>query len=452
VTERALEIAERALEHAGGAPGDAIVHLERSGFARFAGSEIHQPTLVDDAVVELRLVDGAREGIASTNRVSDEGLAELARRARDVLASAAEREEAAEPAAPADLPPVEGWDDRTAELSAADLAAVAGAAIGATDLPLYGYATAGACELAVASTAGARAWQRFTDVTCLALAAGDGASGYASATSWRAAGVDAASVAAEAAAKAERTRGAVELPPAKLRAVLEPYAIAELLLYFAFDSLNGLGLLEERSFFAGRLGEPVFDPRVTLADDALDPVGLPKSFDFEAVPKSRVPLVEEGVARDVVWDRTTAARAGRASTGHALRPAERAYGPLPLALSLAPGEAASTDELAELVADGIYVTRLHYLSVVDPREGVITGMTRDGTFRIRNGAVAEPLVNLRFTVSMPELLADVPGLTSTVALVNASDFYDARYPYAYRVPAIATGAFNVTGTGSGPGL
>ena len=36
-------------------------------------------------------------------------------------------------------------------------------------------------------------------------------------------------------------------------------------------------------------------------------------------------------------------------------------------VSMAPSEAGSTDELAELVGDGIYVTRLHYLGVVDPR-------------------------------------------------------------------------------------
>ena len=79
-------------------------------------------------------------------------------------------------------------------------------------------------------------------------------------------------------------------------------------------------------------------------------------------------------------------------------------------------------------------------------------MTRDGTFRIRNGKVAEPLVNLRFTVSMPDLLADVPGLTRETLLVSQSDFYDDRWAYGYRVPAIATGCFNVTGSGSGPGL
>ena len=79
-------------------------------------------------------------------------------------------------------------------------------------------------------------------------------------------------------------------------------------------------------------------------------------------------------------------------------------------------------------------------------------MTRDGTFRVRGGRVAEPLVNLRFTVSVPELLSEVLGLSSQVSLVNASDFYGERYPIATLAPALATARFNITGIGSGPGL
>ena len=71
------------------------------------------------------------------------------------------------------------------------------------------------------------------------------------------------------------------------------------------------------------------------------------------------------------------------------------------------------DELAERIGDGIYVTRLHYLGIIDSRGAVLTGMTRDGTFRIRDGKVAEPLVNLRFTVPMGDVLGEVPGLTAT---------------------------------------
>jgi predicted Zn-dependent protease len=223
---------------------------------------------------------------------------------------------------------------------------------------------------------------------------------------------------------------------------------------FARDSFSGLGLLEERSFLSGRLGESVFDARVSISDDALDPHGLPKAFDTEGTPKRPLPLVEEGVARGVVWDRLTAARAGggQQSTGHAAPPDAFVPGPAPRALSLGSGDAESVGDLVEVVGDGVYVTRLHYLSVADPRAGVITGMTRDGTFRIRGGMLAEPLVNLRFTVSVPEVLAEVPGLTRGRTLVNQSVFYAERYPFGALVPALATAWFNVTGNGAAPGI
>src|SRR5207244_2881828 len=162
--------------------------------------------------------------------------------------------------------------------------------------------------------------------------------------------------------------------PGHYAAVLEPYAVAELLRWFSYDSLGALGFLEERSYFCGRLGEQAFDAKVSIADDALDPRNLPKAFDFEGTPKRRVELV---------------------------------------------------------------------------RDGVLPGMTRDGTFRIRDGRGAEPLVNLRFTVSMAEVLGDVAALTRTSKLVNLNDLYDERYPYAALVPALATARFNITGTGSG---
>ena len=449
----ALELAERALALAEADEAEAIATTEHSGFARYAGSEVHQPTLMDNATVLLHLIRDGRSASASTNRIDDEGLADLARRATAAVESASPDPDLVPLAPPADLPQVAGYDEETAALTPEDQARLAGTAIAAAgDLGLYGFYTSGVCELAIASSTGLRASERTTDVSCLGLAAVDGASGYAEQSAWRAADIDPAAVAEEAAAKASRTRGAVTAEPARYRAVLEPYAIAELLYYSSFDMFNGQALLEERSWFAGRIGERHFDPKVTLVDDNLDPRGLPRGFDHEGTPKQRVVLVEDGVIRDTVWDRETAARAGRESTGHALPVDSRAYGAIATAVQLAPGEAESTDELAELVGDGIYVTRLHYLGVVNPREGVITGMTRDGTFRIRDGKVAEPLFNLRFTVAMPELLADVPGLTRDTLLVNQSDFYDERWAYGYRVPAMATACFNVTGAGSEPGL
>ena len=80
-------------------------------------------------------------------------------------------------------------------------------------------------------------------------------------------------------------------------------------------------------------------------------------------------------------------------------------------------------------------------------------MTRDGTFRIRDGKVAEPLVNLRFTVAMSRRAR--PRFRASPAsrmLVNLNELYDERFPHAALVPALATKRFHITGTGSGPGL
>jgi predicted Zn-dependent protease len=104
------------------------------------------------------------------------------------------------------------------------------------------------------------------------------------------------------------------------------------------------------------------------------------------------------------------------------------------------------------VGDGIYVTRLHYVNVVDERDAIFTGMTRDGTFLVENGQMTRPLVNLRFTTSFPELATNLLAVGAERALVNQSDFYGERYPYGSVVPGLATARFSVVGTGSSPGL
>ncbi len=451
----AIDLAERAVAAAEGDGAEAVVQTEHSGFARFAGSEVHQPTLIENVSVFLRVIRGNRVGTAAANLVDDEGLRELALRAGEAAEASPEDPDLPALAGASQLPDVDSNDEETAALGPADQARLAADAIaGAGDIPVYGFFTSGTATVAVVTSAGFAGEQTSTDAVTLALAATDGASGYAEQTSWAVRDVDPAAVAREAAELAGRTADADELPPGTYRAVLGPYAVGELLQYFAFDTFSGLALLEERSFLGGKLGERHFDEKVSIADDALDPRGLPKGFDFEGVPKQRVALVENGVLRSAVWDSASAARAGdsQRSTGHAAPPAFRRWGPLPFALALAGGEAESVDELVELVGDGVYITRLHYLGIVEPRQGILTGMTRDGTFRIRDGKLAEPLVNLRFTVAVPDVLAHVPGLTRETTLTNQAAFYDERFAYGALVPALATARFGVTGNGGPPGI
>ena len=65
----------------------------------------------------------------------------------------------------------------------------------------------------------------------------------------------------------------------------------------------------------------------------------------------------------------------------------------------------SIEEMIAATDRGILVTRLWYNRVVDPRNTVITGMTRDGTFLIDKGKVTKGVRNFRFNESVLDVLA-----------------------------------------------
>jgi predicted Zn-dependent protease len=162
-------------------------------------------------------------------------------------------------------------------------------------------------------------------------------------------------------------------------------------------------------------------------------------FDFEGVPKQRVDLIDDGVARGVVYDSYRAGKEeGKLSTGHAL-PAPNAMGPFPVNLFFSPGDA-TLEEMISSTERGIYVTRFHYTRPVEPKQVVITGMTRDGTFLIENGKIAYPVKNLRFTQSYLEALNHVDMIGQTPRLLAGMGGL-ARAS----VPALKLGSFSFTG-------
>ncbi|HEX6701393.1 MAG TPA: hypothetical protein VF101_11740, partial [Gaiellaceae bacterium] len=61
---RAADVAASALAAAAGDEAEAVVAAELSGLARFAASEVHQPTLIENVVVTLRVVRDGKFGWA----------------------------------------------------------------------------------------------------------------------------------------------------------------------------------------------------------------------------------------------------------------------------------------------------------------------------------------------------------------------------------------------------
>jgi predicted Zn-dependent protease len=118
-------------------------------------------------------------------------------------------------------------------------------------------------------------------------------------------------------------------------------------------------------------------------------------------------------------------------------------------LVLQGGDAASEDELATPIERGIYVTRLWYVNTVHPKETLLTGMTRDGTFLIEDGRITRPLRNVRFTDSVLRILSETEALTTTPRLTAEAEFYGTRHATGTACPALRAQGFRVTGVSPG---
>lgn len=219
-----------------------------------------------------------------------------------------------------------------------------------------------------------------------------------------------------AVSKASHHGEIIELPPGYYQVILEPEASCEFVELFAIFSFSARLFQEGRSYISGRLGEKLFSPLITLTDNAKAEEQIKIPFDYEGVPKKTVTLIDSGVAAGIVYDTETARREQKKSTGHAM-PLPNPHGPAPVNLCLQPG----TKTLEQLIAGvrkGVLITRLNYTNIEDEKNGVITGMTRDGTFLIENGEIVGPVYDLRFTQNVPEALNIVIEVGSDRRLVS----------------------------------
>ena len=464
----APEIAERALALAGPGETQVTVVRERSLMSRFARSAPTQATAVADTAVEILVVRDGHTALASTNRLDDGALRDTARRA-DAAARASARSgaggypgllepdssedgEAGVAAAPAGGGGGSsgGFDAATAQLDPAQAGAALATAFAVAaehGLEAFGVWTAGAVRTAIASSTGLRRDEEVTDAFMKIVCRDDlGRTGFAAATACAAAAIDADALARQAAVKVSGEPLA-ELGPGTYPVVLEPAAVGALLEFLGGLAFNGLAHAEGRGALSDRLGTLVAAQSIDIADDPSTPRTLPHDFDLEGVRKAPLTLIAGGVAEAVVHDRRSAALAGTTarSTGHATQPAGSPYGPSPTNLVMAGGDAADITELAAAIERGIYVTRLWYVNTVREKETLLTGMTRDGTFLIEDGAITQPLRDLRFTDSVLRLLGATEALTTTQQLVSEGDFYGRRFAHGVLCPALRAGGLRVTG-------
>jgi len=400
-----------------GVSGDLRVYSSAWTTVRFANGRITEPHHERSTRISFRVADGGRLGTATTSDLSPEGIAALVRAAR-ALARVAPVEPkfigfpedaAPRPRTTAVAPATAAITPEEATRIAERILSAAGAT--APGARIAGVVNVGGDRLRVVNSEGLDRRAVTSAATASVLVDRPDreppVSGWSEGAHWDARRLDPDRLGREAAER--MASGAPEaVAPAAYRVVLRGPAVAELLQFLVDLGFGGLGEQQGWSCLARRRGRRIAPDAVHLVDDACTSNGLPIAIDYEGIATRPTALIDHGVAGPAVTDTLTAGRLGRRRTGHA-GPPEAPYGdigPMPGHLVLAPGDARE-DELVRATRRGLLVTRFHYVRTVDPTRGVITGMTRDGTYRIERGEVVGPARNLRFTDSVLSALRGV---------------------------------------------
>lgn len=419
-------IRERVLKASRAEETELTLGGGREELTRFGENRITQNVSEERYELRVRVRLGKRQGLATTNDLSPAGLERCVANAEALARIQPESERVIPFQAGGERHEETAWAADTAAVDAATrarwvetavkVAAAEGIELGGIALSSEGsIGDYGEIEpFAVANSAGLyRFGKKTRAVFEVSAAKGDGA-GRSRILARSAEAVDPEAIARDACRRCLESRAPQSLAAGDYTVVFEAEAAQDLIFFLGYLGLNGLAVAEKRSPLGERLGERVFGENITLREAPADPRLFGLGFDGEGVDTQATPLIERGVLKSFLHDRTSAHLTGQAATGHGL-PQPNNYGAF-MRFPVLEGGEASLEQLIAGVERGVLVTRLWYTNVVDPMKMIITGMTRDGTFLIEGGAIAGPVKNFRFNQSLIELFGRVEALGREQAL------------------------------------
>jgi PmbA protein len=224
-----------------------------------------------------------------------------------------------------------------------------------------------------------------------------------------------------------------QLPLGMYDIVFGPAATAELLTFMGFIGYNG-GLMKRGYSFLSedKIGQSVFSPKFTLTDDPTRIETFPFRRDMMGMPRKPFPIFVDGVFKSFVWSQDEADEFDAQPTGHTV----------PHNSIVMQGGEVAASTLEELVAmprenDVLYIPYLHYMNIVNPSKGLVTGSSRFGALLLKkDGSVVVPY-NVRLTQSLLDIFGErLAWLSQGQVVTNTSSSYGARNPRATIVPAL----------------
>ncbi|RSK42738.1 TldD/PmbA family protein [Hymenobacter perfusus] len=395
---------------------EATLNGQTGGNVRSARNAISTSGGVDNVSLTVESRFGKRSGVATCNQFDDATLRSCVQRAEEIARLAPESPEYMPLLGPQKyLTSANSFAKATADITPDYRAAQVGASMKLCDekkLTSAAFLNDAAGFVAKRNSKGLEAYQQTSGLEfSITVRTPDGTgSGYATADYNDASKFDARRLTQIAADKASGSRNAQALEPGKYTVILEPAALVAnsdaSLMQALMSALDARNADEGRSFLSkkgggNRKGEKLFDERVTIYSDPLNPEIADLTFSGDGRPQQKITWIEKGVVKNLYTSRYWAQKAG-------IPDVPRPGG------WIMEGGSQSTADLIKGTAKGILVTRLWYIRPVDPQTLLYTGLTRDGTFYIENGKIKFPVKNFRFNESPIIMLNNLEAIGKPV--------------------------------------
>jgi PmbA protein len=191
--------------------------------------------------------------------------------------------------------------------------------------------------------------------------------------------------------------------------IFTPNGVASALLSPLVLAFNGKSVLEGASPLKDKLGEQVFDKKLSLWDDATIAYGVGSyPFDDEGVSSQRLPLVTNGVVANFLYDLQTAALAGTQSTGNGQRAGGGFPRPAISSIILGGGDV-SFQAMVEDMKEGLIVEQLMGADQGNLLAGDFGGNVLLG-YKVENGEIVGRVKDTMIAGNVYQVLKELPGI------------------------------------------
>jgi predicted Zn-dependent protease len=222
-----------------------------------------------------------------------------------------------------------------------------------------------------------------------------------------------------------------QIPLGRYAIIFGSAAIADMLSFMNAIAYNGGMMKRGFSFIKeDQVGKLVFSKQFTLVDDPDHLETYPFKRDLTGLERKPWPIVEKGLFQGFIWSQDDADEFGARATGHTVPHKS-------LALSGGDKEVSSLQELLKLPRqqDLLYIPFLHYMNIVNPTKGIITGSSRFGALLLKKDRSVVVPYNVRLTQSLLDIFGEkVAWISKSVLPYNLSASYGSRNPTAALVP------------------